>query len=237
MTMGRSDLQTMGASEPRRRRSPLLVALAVAVALSVGVGCAISAEEEASELSADQVPFGLLDPDRPGNDLPTDVGGVGEVYLVANDMLLSVPRPIPPDAELADVISVLISGPTRNEAAIGLRSALPRDRTVLSVSQARRTATVDLEPTFTEIRAAEQPIAIAQIVFTLTRRPDVDRVAFTLDGEPLEVPRGDGSLTSDPLTRSDFPELTSTVGELPGTTTSSTPTTTTAPAPTTTEPG
>ena len=222
--------------------------VAVSVTVLVIAGCTITSENSANELTDEQVPFDLLDADRAGNELPTDVGGVGEVYMVAGDQLLSVPRPIAPDADLAAVISVLTSGPTRNEGAIGLRSALPRDRTILSVSQSRRTATVDLDPAFAEIRAAEQPIAIAQIVFTLTRRPDIERVAFTLEGEPLEVPRGDGSLTSDPLTPGDFPELarsssaprnqgvsTTTTG--PAATTTSPAPTTTMVAPTTTDPG
>lgn len=212
----------------------ILSALVVAALVMVVTSCAITTEDEANELSADQVPFDLLDAERDEAELPTDVGGVGEVYLVAGEQLLSVPRPIAPDADLATVISVLASGPTPNEAAIGLRSALPRDRTILSVSQSRRTATVDLDPAFAEIRAAEQPIAIAQVVFTLTRRPEVERVAFTLEGDPLEVPRGDGSLTSDPLTQGDFPELARPASAPRDESTSTT--STTDPDTTTTEP-
>lgn len=225
----------MTAGSARRRAVVVLLGL---VSILV-VACGITPEDSASELTADQVPFELLDPSRTGGDLPTDVGGVGEIYLVADDVLLSVPRPIARDADLSTVVDLLATGPTRNEAAIGLRSALPRDPTILSVSQTRNTATVDLDPAFTEIRAAEQPVAIAQIVFTLTRRPEVGRVAFTLEGDPVEVPRGDGSLTTEALTRSDFPELSP--GDSPPisttTSTSEPASTTTAPAPPTAEPG
>lgn len=93
---------------------------------------------------------------------------------------------------------------------------------------------MDLDPAFAEIRAAEQPIAIAQVVFTLTRRPEVERVAFTLEGDPLEVPRGDGSLTSDPLTQGDFPELARPTSAPRDESTSTT--STTDPDTTTTEP-
>ena len=229
-------------SPARRLTGGRVLSALVVSTLMVVTGCAITSEGEANELSPDQVPFDLLDADRNDTELPTDVGGVGEVYLVAGEQLLSVPRPIAPDADLSTVISVLASGPTPNEAAIGLRSALPRDRTILSVSQSRRTATVDLDPAFAEIRAAEQPIAIAQVVFTLTRRPDVEGVAFTLEGDPLEVPRGDGSLTSDPLTQGDFPELARPASapldeSTPTTSTTDPDTTTTDPVSTTTEPG
>lgn len=222
----------MNTVRARRRASVVLFGLVSTVV----VACGITPEDSARELPADQVPFDLLDPSGSGGDLPADMGGVGEIYLVADDVLLSVPRPIARDADLSAVVDLLANGPTRNEAAIGLRSALPRDPTILSVSQTRNTATVDLDPAFTEIRAAEQPVAIAQIVFTLTRRPEVGRVAFTLEGDPVEVPRGDGSLTAEALTRSDFPELTNPA-EVPATTTTTSttapPTTTTAPAPTT----
>jgi spore germination protein GerM len=50
-------------------------------------------------------------------------------------------------------------------------------------------------------------IALAEIVFTATGRPGVGQVSFSLDGRPVEVPRADGSLTSEPLARTDFREL------------------------------
>ena len=58
--------------------------------------------------------------------------------------------------------------------------------------------TVDLagEP-FDRIDPADQRAAIAQIVLTLVGRPGVGQVTFTLDGEPMRVPRADG-LQSEP---------------------------------------
>jgi spore germination protein GerM len=53
----------------------------------------------------------------------------------------------------------------------------------------------------------EQLIALAEIVYTATARPGVGQVSFTLEGEPIEIPRGDGSLTSDAVTRGDYREL------------------------------
>jgi spore germination protein GerM len=74
------------------------------------------------------------------------------------------------------------------------------------VTTARGTATVDLAEAFTLAGQEDQAAAIAQLVYTLTARPGIGRVAFTLDGEVVEVPRGDGTLTTDALTRDDFPE-------------------------------
>ena len=46
--------------------------------------------------------------------------------------------------------------------------------------------------------------ALAQLVFTLTDLPGIQRVSVTVEGERVEVPRGDSTLTSDPLTRGDY---------------------------------
>ena len=72
---------------------------------------------------------------------------------------------------------------------------------------ARGLATVDLDAAFGELAGTAQLVALAELVYTATGRPGVGQVVFSLDGQPIEVPRGDGSLTSEPLTRSDYPEL------------------------------
>jgi hypothetical protein len=41
----------------------------------------------------------------------------------------------------------------------------------------------------------------------LVELPDVDAVAFTLDGGPVDVLRGDGSLADGPITPADYPEF------------------------------
>lgn len=40
-------------------------------------------------------------------------------------------------------------------------------------------------------------------LYTATARPSVGQVAFTLDGDPIEIPTGD-TLTSDSLIRGDY---------------------------------
>lgn len=49
--------------------------------------------------------------------------------------------------------------------------------------------------------------AFAQLVCTLTSRSDIRSVTFTRAGLPVEVPRGDGSLTSGPLVFADYASL------------------------------
>lgn len=94
------------------------------------------------------------------------------------------------------VLAALASGPPTGDEAAGLRTALPADMEMLVQVEAG-VATVDLPPTFIEdVPGSEQRLAIAQIVLTLTRRGGVGQVRFTLGGEPQQVPRGQGDITS-----------------------------------------
>ena len=47
--------------------------------------------------------------------------------------------------------------------------------------------------------------AVAQIVLSLAEIDGVERVSLVVDGAVVEWPRGDGSLTSEPLTIYDYP--------------------------------
>lgn len=94
------------------------------------------------------------------------------------------------------VLAALVEGPPTGEEAAGLRTALPAEMEML-VQVAEGVATVDLPPTFLDdVPGSEQRLAIAQIVLTLTRRGGVGQVRFTLGGEPQQVPRGQGDITS-----------------------------------------
>jgi spore germination protein GerM len=64
-----------------------------------------------------------------------------------------------------------------------------------------------LLPAITELGGDEQLLAVAQLVCTLTARPGVGPVSFTLEGAPVDVPTGDGSLTSGPVSRDDYADL------------------------------
>ena len=79
--------------------------------------------------------------------------------------------------------------------------------------------TVDMAgEAFQRIDPADQRSAIGQLVLTLTERPGIGQVRFTLDGEPMRVPRRDG-LQSEPgesVSRLDYQSLLDLVA--PGTT-------------------
>lgn len=68
-------------------------------------------------------------------------------------------------------------------------------------------ATVDLDEAFALLDGRDQRITLAQLVFTLTGRPGVGRVSFTVEGDPVDIPRGDGTLTSGSVSRDAYREF------------------------------
>jgi len=177
------------------------------VAVVVGAGCGVPTDGPVRLEDPVDVPFGLLDDAPPSVAGPIGADGqLVEVFLVSSDgtEVVSTARRVA-DPSAAGVVAEVGRDVPPPEAAAGLRSVLEDRALVLGVTEADRLATIDVAPDFTDLAAAEQLRAVAQLVLTATARPDVDAVRFLLDGADVEVPRGDGSLTREPLAAVDFP--------------------------------
>jgi len=133
------------------------------------------------------------------------------VYLVQAEHLVRVYRSAEP-SDLNGVMSVLLRGATGEEFAAGLRSAISPQTVLLSDRVDGDTAVVDLSGAFVEVGGQEQIFAVAQIVLTATAVPGVAQVRFLLNGEAVEVPRADGTLTSETLRAADYQPLLSPSG-------------------------
>jgi spore germination protein GerM len=130
------------------------------------------------------------------------------VYLVAHDRLIARSRVVPSPATASEALGLLLSGPTVPEAAFGVRSAIPAGTSLLGVHLAKGgKAVVDLSTDFAQTGGADQILAIAQVVYTLTSLPDVVGVSFELAGQPVDVPTADGTLVSGPVGSQDFSAL------------------------------
>lgn len=189
------------------RTTPALGAALVVVASAL-IGCGIEAERDARTLDPETVPFDLLEPEvtpPPPEPVEDRAGTSVEVYFVSDGELTSVTRRVPDAGELGVLVDLLVEGPAGDESVDGLRTALSEDQ-VAEVTTARGAASIDLTEAFSELSQEDQATAIGQLVFTMTSRPGIGRVGFTLEAEPIEVPRGDGSLTADALSRDDFPD-------------------------------
>ena len=121
------------------------------------------------------------------------------IYLLRDGLVAPVRRvgdATPAVARAA--LEQLVAGPTASERLEGLETAIPDGTTVLGVSLEDGTATVDLSGTFDE--PGDRPSLrgrVAQVIATLTQFPTVQRIAFRLDGAPVER-IGNGDLPVEP---------------------------------------
>lgn len=150
-----------------------------------------------------------------------DGAGDGRIYLEKSDetgrsFLVVVPRRIPLDP--ASVVRVLLAGPTDDEQRLGLRTAIPPDTEVRSARYlANDLVRLDLSDDIFEATGDDLVSAVAQIVLTLDEIEGIERVVLSVDGTPQQWPRGDGTLSAEPLTAFDYPgRATSSQPAYPG---------------------
>ena len=117
----------------------------------------------------------------------------------------SVPAPGTPDAALR----ALLAGPRAGvEHDLGLTSSIPTGTTLNGVTLAGTVATVDLSQSFASGGGSQSMQArVAQVVFTVTQFPGLDRVRFRLDGTAVTAIGGEG-LMVDGVGRGAFVNVT-----------------------------
>jgi len=138
------------------------------------------------------LPIDISSSTAPETSVPVEVVNL---FYVAGLQVVPISRLLLSPASAAQVLAALAEGVPPGETAAGLRSALPTDF-LTEVTVERGVARVNLPPTFlTDVPGAEQRLAIAQIVLSLTRLAGIGQVLFTSAGEPQSVPRGRGDLS------------------------------------------
>jgi hypothetical protein len=184
---------------PRRALSLLLVGLAT-------TACGIDAQDSPETIDRDDVPFGFYDAsttstshDAPGDDLVPFL-----VYFIGPDGLAFAIREATESPTVGERLDALFEGPTSAEVGVGLHTAIPPTARRLTARVRSGTAQVALHDTFASLRGTEQVEALAQIVYTVTEIDTIRRVRFLLEGQPVEVPRADGTVSDDPVTRADY---------------------------------
>ena len=98
-------------------------------------------------------------------------------------------------------------GRERYDDAAGSRTAISPQTTLRSARLDGDTAVVDLSGALVEVGGQEQILAVAQIVLTATAVPGVGQVRFLLEGQAVEIPRADGTLTAETLRATDYQSL------------------------------
>jgi len=185
-----------------------------------------------------QVPYGLLDPDhavpttgpaRTTSPSATRAPDRPSVFFVKHDRLVPAPLPAPATgassgaapgtasggaatgdtrAVLSQLVLALSTGPSADQRAQGLDTALPSalHLAVRSVG-ADGLATIDLQGGDSGTVGDQGPLAVGQVVLTATSVPGVDRVLLTRQGAPVAAQLAGGELTDMPLVPAEYASL------------------------------
>ena len=183
------------------RAASRLAVCATVVALTA---CGIPVDDAARPLSADEVPSSPPGPTSTPTAPAVHSTHVSvEVFFVRGSRLVPVHRQLTPPPSVEGAIVALGTEPSPPERRDGLRTALTRP-VRLAGTVAAGVPLIDVTEAFALTEGEEQILALAQLVFTLTGLPGVEGVSFALEGRPVEVPTGDGTLKRGPLRREDF---------------------------------
>ena len=189
---------------------PLLGALLAAVVVTA---CGVPQDDDPRALLPAEVPFA-----SPRSSPVADPFGNGRValYFVRDGAVVLSTRPVQESMSTEELLELLLAGPAPDERDAGLSSVLPSTVTVEDVELDGSTAIITLGGPDSEVLRL-QPLAYAQVVATLTPHP-VSGVRFRLGDTDLRVPRADGSLTAQPLSRDDYASLLAAPGAVPSAT-------------------
>ncbi|MGH2688862.1 MAG: GerMN domain-containing protein [Actinomycetota bacterium] len=140
------------------------------------------------------------------------------IFLVREGRLARVQRMDAGTGEspLEAAIRLLLEGPQPQEVANGLATAIPSGVGMVRASVDGPLATLNLTGEF-EIGAEQHLVALrlAQVVFTATGIPGVERVRFLIDGERVEVVGADGEVRAGTVVRGDYASLEPPPSPLP----------------------
>ncbi|GAB1692859.1 GerMN domain-containing protein [Krasilnikovia sp. M28-CT-15] len=168
----------------------------------VAAGCGVPVDEQPRDLRGPGLAYGSSAPapDRFGP-------AVERLYLVRDGGLVRVVRRVPAARTPQQMLQDLLAGPTSAEHQDGLGSALSTMK-IDGMNLSQRRASIEIGRAAEQGTRSDEILAYGQIVCTLTSQSaEVGTVSFTSGGKPLGVPRGDGSLSSDPLTIADYADL------------------------------
>lgn len=170
-------------------------------------GCGVVNDGEPRDLATERVPFGLLDAQTTTTITTTTVPVVTVpvlVYFLAGERLVPAARELPAPVSARDLLRSLLDGPTEDEAATGLVSAIAGEVRLLGLAVDAGVATIDLSDDFLTVGPPRQIEAIAQLVWTVTGIQGVSTTRFAIEGELTEVSTADGTLTRSPVGRAEY---------------------------------
>lgn len=184
-------------------------ALVIGALSVIAAACSVPSSSDYEQIPNAEIPFDLNASSTTSTIAPSTtttlvtvtsepqiVSELVDVFFVSNSMVIRTQQNIVSPATATQTLAILIAGPSAEAATTGLRSAVPKFF-IASVDVLRGVARIDAGSSFLkDLPAADQKLAIAQLVLTLTSRPGIGQVLFSVDGVAIAVPRGRGDLAA-----------------------------------------
>lgn len=215
----------------RRRRTSRLRLLVLLGTLAASTSCGVPTGGPARTVEPDAVPYALLSPaptiattgatPSPQPPVETATGGTAvataDLFLIADDLLVAVPTVLElqaggQEADVRTMLARLAAGPDEKQRSAGLASALGPDVTLRLVDVDDGTARVDVSLPTGDPAADRLPLAVGQIVLTVTSVAGVENVVLVQNGATIEIPLPGGARTSEPVDAMDYVDLLAPLG-------------------------
>jgi spore germination protein GerM len=181
----------------------------LALALVVLTACGLPVDGSARPLREDAVPFNLLGTELPGPATPPpgdEQANMVTLCFVDDQEIIEITTRVPHGGSLLLVTRELAHPPdTPGEQTV--TTILTDPLLIRGVTARAGIANIDLHNGFLTLDGQSQVLAFAQMVCTMTSRPGIGQVSFTLLGTPIDVVRPDGSLATGPVSRDDYASL------------------------------
>lgn len=207
-------------------RRAVLAAALLAGAVAVCTACGVPTGGSTRSVDPENVPYALLSPPPSAEPTaPTDstpsiptvpptatAMASPQLFLLDDDLLVAVSVELPlqavgAEAMIRAALDQLSEGPDEDQRSAGLASALGSDVDLRLVDLIDGTARVDVVLPSRDPAPDRLPLAVGQIVLTVTSVTGVDDVVLVQDGEGIEMPLPGGARTSDPVGAADYQDL------------------------------
>jgi hypothetical protein len=176
-----------------------------ALACVLLAACGVRSMDAPEQLPPDVLPSELQASAGPPTDQPTEPSPATStttvpVYLVEGGRLVRVDRPARQRSPEGALSALLTAGEARGSQ----RSAVPPGTVVERLERRGDLLSVELSMQFGQVRGRDQVLAVAQVVWTATEFPPVQRVDLLVDGRRIELPVEQGEVSAGPARRDDY---------------------------------
>lgn len=197
-----------------RGLGPRHVAGALLVLLPLVSSCGLPGDGSVRTVDDETVPYRLLDSELPASATAdsTPIPGPAPLvfWMVDDDRLVPSDTEAtcaePSEAVVEGLLDELAGGPGEDARAAGRSTAMPPESALALVDLADGTARVEVDPG-PALSADRLPVAVGQIVLTVTSAAGVSSVVLVSDGSSVQAPLPGGALTDSPVTAEDYRSL------------------------------